>query len=150
MIKTIISSELPVGEQFLVKKNVLTNGKGGKRICIVTGTHGDELEGQMVCYEVCKTIRENIELLDGTVEIYPALNPLYIDFACLEPRECHVHLGKREPVLRAEAEQVFVLREFHKARNSQQHSFTPLNRQQRCRWRCSGWSRARRSGCCHR
>ncbi|MCR5568454.1 MAG: succinylglutamate desuccinylase/aspartoacylase family protein [Paludibacteraceae bacterium] len=79
MIKTIISSELPVGEQFLVKKNVLTNGKGGKRICIVTGTHGDELEGQMVCYEVCKTIRENIDLLDGTVEIYPALNPLGID-----------------------------------------------------------------------
>lgn len=79
MIKTIISSELPIGEHFMVRKNVLTNGKSGKRICIVTGTHGDELEGQMVCYEVCRQIQENIELLDGTVEIYPALNPLGID-----------------------------------------------------------------------
>ncbi|MCQ2208458.1 MAG: M14 family metallopeptidase [Paludibacteraceae bacterium] len=79
MIKTIISSELPIGEQFLVRKNVLSNGNGGKRICVVTGTHGDELEGQMVCYEVSRIIQENIELLDGTVEIYPALNPLGID-----------------------------------------------------------------------
>ncbi len=79
MIKTIISSELPIGEQFLIRKNVLKNGDGKKRVCIVTGTHGDELEGQMVCYEVCRRIQEQISLLDGTVEIYPALNPLGID-----------------------------------------------------------------------
>lgn len=48
-------------------------------MCIVTGTHGDELEGQMVCYLVAKQLNENLDLLDGTVEIYPALNPLGID-----------------------------------------------------------------------
>ena len=48
-------------------------------MCIVTGTHGDELEGQMVCYLVAKYLNEHIDLLDGTVEIYPALNPLGID-----------------------------------------------------------------------
>lgn len=79
MIKTIISSELPVGEHFLVRKNVLRNGKNNKRICIVTGTHGDELEGQMVCFELCRRIQKNIDMLDGTVEIYPSLNPLGID-----------------------------------------------------------------------
>ena len=34
---------------------------------------------------------------------------LYIDFACLEPWECHVHLSERKPIFRTEAEQVLVL-----------------------------------------
>lgn len=79
MIKTIVNTELPLAEKFLVKKNIIRNGKGKKRICIVTGTHGDELEGQMVCYEMARLVQENIKLLDGSVEIYPALNPLGID-----------------------------------------------------------------------
>ena len=79
MIKTIISSELPIDEQFRIQKNVIKNGTGTKRVCIVTGTHGDELEGQMVCYELVRIIKENINHLNGTVEIYPALNPLGID-----------------------------------------------------------------------
>lgn len=79
MIKTIVNSELPLAERFMVKKNVITHGKGHKRICIVTGTHGDELEGQMVCYEMARRVNENIDHLNGTIEIYPALNPLGID-----------------------------------------------------------------------
>ena len=79
MIKTIISSELPVGEMFLISKNIIRGGNGGKRLCIVTGTHGDELEGQMVYYEMARLLQEQAERLDGTVEIYPALNPLGID-----------------------------------------------------------------------
>ena len=51
----------------------------GKRISIVTGIHGDELEGQYVCYEVARRIQENPELLTGTVDVYPAMNPLGID-----------------------------------------------------------------------
>ena len=79
MIKTIISSELPIDEQFRIQKNVITSGKVTKRVCIVTGTHGDELEGQMVCYELVRIIQANINQLNGIVEIYPALNPLGID-----------------------------------------------------------------------
>ena len=79
MIQTIVNTELPVAERFLIKKNVLSNGTGKKRFCIVTGTHGDELEGQMVCYELAHLIQEHIDCLNGTVEIYPALNPLGID-----------------------------------------------------------------------
>lgn len=79
MIKTIVDTELPLDERLLVRKNVIKNGKGRKRFCVVTGTHGDELEGQMVCYEVARLIQANIEQLDGTVEIWPALNPLGID-----------------------------------------------------------------------
>ncbi len=79
MIKTIVSTALPVDEQLLIRKNVITNGSSNKRICIVTGTHGDELEGQYVCYELARRVQEQIEKLDGSVEIYPALNPLGID-----------------------------------------------------------------------
>lgn len=79
MIKTIFSTDLPIDEKLLIRKNVLQNGTGNGRICIVTGTHGDELEGQLVCYELVRRIKENMDKLNGTVEVYPALNPLGID-----------------------------------------------------------------------
>ena len=79
MIKTIVSTELPINERYMVKKNVISHGDGKKRLCIVTGTHGDELEGQMVCFLMAKLLQEKKEMLDGIVEIYPALNPLGID-----------------------------------------------------------------------
>ena len=45
MIKTIVSTELPIDEQFRIRKNVIQHGrKDGLRFCVVTGTHGDELE----------------------------------------------------------------------------------------------------------
>ncbi|MCQ2224525.1 MAG: M14 family metallopeptidase [Paludibacteraceae bacterium] len=78
MIQNVTSLEMPVDEEFRIVKNHFTNGKG-KRICIVTGTHGDELEGQYVCYLIAKMVKENMHLLQGTVDIYPALNPLGID-----------------------------------------------------------------------
>ena len=82
MIKTVASLELPVGERLIIKKNSIRplscTGRE-KRFCIVTGTHGDELEGQYVCYELNRRIQAEMEHLKGIVEIYPALNPLGID-----------------------------------------------------------------------
>lgn len=79
MIKTIVSTELPIDEKFRIRKNVISGTKKGPRLCVVTGTHGDELEGQMVCYELVKTVSENLKFLEGTLEVYPAFNPLGID-----------------------------------------------------------------------
>lgn len=79
MIKTIVSTALPIDERFMIKKNVISHGTGKKRICIVTGTHGDELEGQFICWKLQRNILDNLEQLDGTVEVYPALNPMGID-----------------------------------------------------------------------
>ena len=79
MIKTVVETDLPVDERWLIRKNVLTGGQGKKRICVVTGTHGDELEGQYVCYLLNRMVAEHPERLNGTLEIYPALNPLGID-----------------------------------------------------------------------
>ena len=81
MIETVVSVGYPVDETLHIKKNRLTseNELSGKRISIVTGTHGDELEGQYVCYELQRRIRKHPECLCGIVDVYPALNPLGID-----------------------------------------------------------------------
>lgn len=49
------------------------------RISIVTGIHGDELEGQYICYELQRRIQKEKQHLKGIVDIYPAMNPLGID-----------------------------------------------------------------------
>lgn len=82
MVRTVVSVGLAVGEHWKIYKNriqpeVLTGNE--KRLSIVTGVHGDELEGQFVCYELNRILRENKEYLKGIVDIYPALNPLGVD-----------------------------------------------------------------------
>lgn len=82
MIKEVVSVGLAVDECLRVKKNVLQPkhlAGDEKRVCIVTGTHGDELEGQYVCYELNRILQEHSDCLKGIVEIYPALNPLGVD-----------------------------------------------------------------------
>lgn len=82
MIEPIASLGLPVDEIMSLRKVRLSppdhTGKL-RRVSIVTGTHGDELEGQYVCYEIARRLREKPELLTGIVDLYPALNPLGID-----------------------------------------------------------------------
>lgn len=60
-IITIAKVSLPVDESLKIQKHrILPEGwsgederefeKNGRRISVVTGIHGDELEGQFVCY----------------------------------------------------------------------------------------------------
>ena len=82
MIQTIASVALPVDEVLRIKKNRIepkSKKKNCKRISIVTGIHGDELEGQYVCFALQQRIREEFDKLNGIVDIYPAMNPLGID-----------------------------------------------------------------------
>ncbi len=82
MLQEVVSIGLPVDERIVIKKNRLASpdkAKREKRVCIVTGTHGDELDGQYVCYELIRRINENPHMLTGTVDIYPCLNPLGMD-----------------------------------------------------------------------
>ncbi|MCD8379189.1 MAG: M14 family metallopeptidase [Lachnospiraceae bacterium] len=78
MIQDIVSIRLPVDETYHIQKNSISHGDG-KRICVVTGIHGDELEGQYVCFLLARTLLVHPEKLHGTVDIYPAANPLGID-----------------------------------------------------------------------
>ena len=82
MVETVVLSALPVDELLSIRKNRLEpdhQSGSEKRICIVTGTHGDELEGQYVCYEVNRRIQSQMENLKGIVDIYPAFNPLVVE-----------------------------------------------------------------------
>lgn len=84
MIETVFSAELPVSEHLTIQKNRIV-GLGhdkegsGRRLAIVTGVHGDELEGQYVAFELARRLKASPELLSGTIDIYPAVNPLGIN-----------------------------------------------------------------------
>jgi predicted deacylase len=81
MIKTVTQAALPVTENLVIQKNRLEHNvsKDSKRVCIVTGTHGDELEGQYVCARLAKILHDEKYKLTGIVDMYPAINPLGID-----------------------------------------------------------------------
>ena len=82
MIQTIAQVALPIDEILRIKKRRIQpdhHVENPKRISIVTGIHGDELEGQYVCFELARRIEENKKYLNGIVDIYPAMNPLGID-----------------------------------------------------------------------
>jgi hypothetical protein len=80
-VESICNIELPVDEVLEIKKNRFqsSDDRQKRRMSIVTGIHGDELEGQFVCYEVARRLKEHPEYLTGIVDIYPAMNPLGID-----------------------------------------------------------------------
>lgn len=80
MIETVFSAELPVGEKLLIQKNRIRGyHRRGPRIAVVTGVHGDELEGQYVAFELARQLEARLENLHGVIDIYPAINPLGIN-----------------------------------------------------------------------
>lgn len=83
MLETVIEMQLPIAEKFVIRKNRLVNKEIRKpsRLSIVSGIHGDELEGQYICYELARRIQEHPEFLTGIVDIYPVLNPFGLDRA---------------------------------------------------------------------
>lgn len=80
-VTTIAQASLPVDEKLMIRRCRYAQDADGeaKRLCVVTGTHGDELAGQYVCFALARRLQENPEALHGIVDIYPALNPLGID-----------------------------------------------------------------------
>ena len=78
----VSSRELAAGERLVISKNRFApeSAQVAKiddlpRACIITGIHGDELEGQFAVYELARRLRENPQHLCGVVDIYPAANP---------------------------------------------------------------------------
>lgn len=99
MIEEIFRQELAVGEQLVIRKNSIVSRKcpNGPRIAIVTGIHGDEMEGQYVCYELIRRIEENIDFLNGTVDIYPAANPMGLDMASRDVPKLDIDMNRMFP-----------------------------------------------------
>jgi predicted deacylase len=72
---TFFSLELPYGEPLSLERTVIRSGRG-PRVAIISGIHGDELEGQYVCHQLARWLAEHPKALKGAVELYPAANPL--------------------------------------------------------------------------
>ena len=82
MIQKVTGLSMAVHEQLELYKHRYAPRPGndtGRRVCIVTGIHGDELEGQYVAFRINQILRENIDCVDGIVDIYPGMNPLGVD-----------------------------------------------------------------------
>lgn len=82
MDQIVVDLGLSVHERWELHKNhiaPLPCNDGGKRLCVVTGIHGDELEGQYVAFLLNQELQRHPEYLRGTVDIYPAMDPLGIN-----------------------------------------------------------------------
>lgn len=85
MMQEVVSVGLPVDERWRIVKNRIEPEQGAapdaKRICIVTGTHGDELEGQYVCYELARRITASLIFIRHSIR--SALTVLCVLFQSL-------------------------------------------------------------------
>jgi predicted deacylase len=80
--ETFFRLELPYREGLSLARAVFAGGDG-PRMAVVSGIHGDELEGLYVCHRLAARLEELARrrpgALRGTLELYPALNPLGLD-----------------------------------------------------------------------
>lgn len=98
MIEEVFSVELSVGERLVINKNrIMGRMPESRRMAIVSGIHGDEFEGQYVCYELARRIREEKDKFIGIVDIYPALNPLGLDVAIKAVPKLNMDLNRMFP-----------------------------------------------------
>jgi predicted deacylase len=81
--ETFFALELPYRERLALTRRVFDSGRDGPRVAVLSGIHGDELEGLYVCHRLAARLEEIAikapGALRGRVELYPALNPLGLD-----------------------------------------------------------------------
>lgn len=81
-VETILSQALPFRERLNIRRTVFRGGPGPK-VAVVSGIHGDELEGLYVCHRIAAWLEDLMasqpRALRGTIELYPGLNPLGLD-----------------------------------------------------------------------
>ncbi len=75
----VFSVETPVGPPVEIIRHTFASNlpKPVKRISLITGLHGDELEGLYICHRLIETLKslEEQNAFKGEVHIYPAVNP---------------------------------------------------------------------------
>ena len=81
--ENILTLRLPYRENLHLQRSVFSGGGSGPRVAIVSGIHGDELEGLFVCHRLAAWLenleKQRPEALLGQIELYPSINPLGLD-----------------------------------------------------------------------
>jgi uncharacterized protein len=81
MNKILHSYKTPLGHSVQIEKKTYgpVSGKPKNRLAIISGLHGDELEGIVLCGRLVSYLsqleEENPESIRGQIEIYPTANP---------------------------------------------------------------------------
>jgi predicted deacylase len=73
--ETILRLELPYRDTLDLQRTVFDGGKG-PTVAVISGVHGDEIEGLYVCHRLAQWLTENASYLKGRVELFPAANPM--------------------------------------------------------------------------
>ena len=76
----ILSIQTPLGPPVEIIRHTFLpaqSAKPAKRVSLVAGLHGDELEGLYICHRLMETLKklEEQNAIKGEIHIYPAVNP---------------------------------------------------------------------------
>ena len=75
LVTVICSAGMPTGERVDIVRRRFTNGDG-PRVALVAGVRGDTPEGVRVAHIVASHLQEHHDQINGTVDVYPCVNPL--------------------------------------------------------------------------
>lgn len=96
----LLTLRLAYREHIVLRRSVYSGGDG-PRVALVSGVHGDELEGLYLAHRLSAWLeaaeRARPGVLRGTVEIYPAINPLGLDTLDREVPTHRVDLNRSFP-----------------------------------------------------
>jgi len=113
VIETVASVDLMLSEVMKIKRNHLAPDRltgNEKRLCLVSGIYGDELQGQYICYEVIRRIKKDMHHLSGIVDVYPTLNPLALEAGTREIPGSELDMNELFPGVRGGAANEYVAR----------------------------------------
>jgi predicted deacylase len=71
----LLRLELPYRDTLDIQRTVFDGGPG-LAVAVISGIHGDEVEGLYLCHRLAQWLEQNPGVLKGRVELYPAANPL--------------------------------------------------------------------------
>lgn len=90
MIETVMTAQMRQdfnkNKEKQVRARLYTGGYAKIKYCC--RVHGDELQGQYICYELIRRIKEEREHLRGIVDIYPCVTPMALE---IRKRNARVH-----------------------------------------------------------
>jgi hypothetical protein len=96
----LLTLRLAYRERIALRRSVYAGGTG-PRVALVSGVHGDELEGLYLAHRLSAWLeaaeRARPGVLRGTVEVYPAINPLGLDTLDREVPTHRVDLNRSFP-----------------------------------------------------